>query len=33
MTDGIFTLVDARDRKYLTRAERERFLATAHVRP
>ena len=35
MTDGTFTLVDARGRKYLTRAERERFLtaARAHPRP
>ncbi len=29
MTDGAFTLFDARGRKNLTRAERERFLAAA----
>lgn len=33
MTDGTFTLVDARGRKYVARAGRERFLAAAHVHP
>ena len=33
MADGTFTLVDARGRKYLTRAERERFLAAARAHP
>ena len=33
MTDGTFSLVDARGRKYLTRAERERFLAAARAHP
>ena len=33
MTDGTFTLAVARSRKYLTRAERKRFLAAAHVHP
>ena len=33
MTDGTFTLVDARGRKYLTRAERERFLTAARAHP
>ena len=33
MTDGTFTLVDARGRKYLTAAERERFLAAARSHP
>ena len=31
MTDGTFTLVDARGRKYLTAKERERFLAAARA--
>ena len=33
MTDGTFTLVDARGRKYLTAKERERFLAAARAHP
>ncbi len=33
MTDGTFTLVDARGRKYLTVKERERFLAAARAHP
>ena len=33
MTDGAFTLVDARGRKYLTALERERFLAAARAHP
>ena len=33
MTDGTFTLVDARGRKYLTAKERERFLAAASAHP
>ena len=33
MTDGTFTLVDARGRKYLTAGERERFLAAARAHP
>ena len=33
MTDGTFTLVDARGRKYLTAKERERFLAAARRAP
>ena len=33
MTDGTFTLVDARGRKYLTAKERERFLAAARSHP
>ena len=33
MTDGTFTLVDARGRKYLTARERERFLAAARSHP
>ena len=33
MTDGTFSLVGARGRKYLTRAEHERFLAAARAHP
>ena len=33
MTDGTFTLVDARGRKYLTKLERERFLAAVRSHP
>ena len=33
MTDGAFTLVGARGRKYLTAPERERFLAAARAHP
>ena len=33
MTDGTFTLVDVRGRKYLTAPERERFLAAARSHP
>ena len=33
MTDGTFTLVDARGRKYLTAPERDRFLAAARSHP
>ena len=33
MTDGAFSLVDARGRKYLTAPERERFLAVARAHP
>ena len=33
MADVTFTLVDARGRKYLTKSERERFLAAARSRP
>ena len=33
MSDGAFTLVDARGRKYLTAPERDRFLAAARAHP
>ena len=33
MTDGTFTLVDARGRKYLTAGERGRFLSVARAHP
>ena len=33
MTDGTFSLVDARGRRYLTQAEQERFLAAARAHP
>ena len=33
MTDGAFTLVDARGQKYLTAPERGRFLAVARAHP
>ena len=33
MPEGDFTLVDARGRKYLTAAERKRFLATVRIHP
>ena len=33
MTDGTFSLVDARGRKYLTAGERERFLAVVRSHP
>ena len=33
MTDGAFSLVDARGRKYLTKPERERFLSAVRLHP